>query len=90
MKITLTKPVEHDGKTVTELTFKAATTGDAMAADVVSGDFSKTVAILAGMCEQSLPFMRKVALADTNRIASEVATAGLLGELSAPPVGGTW
>lgn len=89
MKITLAKPVEHDGKTVTELTFKAATTGDAMAADVVSGDFSKTVAILAGMCEQTLPFMRKVALADTNRIATEVAAAGLLGELPAQAVGAT-
>lgn len=76
--ISLSKPIDDNGKTVTELTFREATTGDVMASDAVTGAFSKQIAVLAGMAGVSLSLMKKVALADLNHVVDEVAD--LLGE----------
>ena len=78
MKIQLNTPIEHDGKTYSELTFREAETGDLMAADIFEGKNSKSIAILACMAEMPLPAFRKIKLRDLNRIMDEAAP--LMGE----------
>lgn len=82
MKITLSKPIEYKGATISELTFREAETGDLMAADSVEGQTSKIVAILAQMAEMTLPAFKKITARDLTRIMSE--TAALMGESEAP------
>lgn len=76
--ITLTKPITHNSTTITELTFREATTGDFAAADAVTGEFTKTLAILAGMSGQTLPMMKAIPMKEFTRIVGEVAA--LMGE----------
>lgn len=80
--VKLRKPIlQGDGEkavTLTELTFREATTGDACRADLVKGDFTKILAILSGMAGVDLPTMQKVGMADFNAILAEVGE--LMGE----------
>jgi len=78
MKFTLSAPVEHNGTTYSDLTFREAETGDLMAADKFEGQTSKIVAILASMSEVPLPAFRKIKARDLTKIMS--ATAHLMGE----------
>jgi hypothetical protein len=79
--VTLSKPIEHDGKTVASLTFREATAGDACAAELVQGDFQRTLALLASMAEISLPLAKKIPLRDVQVITGKVAH--LMGEVPA-------
>lgn len=85
MKFTLSAPVEHNGTTYAELTFREAETGDLMAADKFDGQTSKIVAILASMSEVPLPAFRKIKARDLTKIMAE--TASLMGESEAPTTG---
>jgi len=82
--VKLKKPiVQGEGDkavTLTELTFREATTGDACRADLVKGDFTKMLAILSGMAGIDLPTMQKLGVADFNTIVAKV------GELMGEPV----
>ena len=78
MKFTLSSPVEYNGTTYSDLTFREAETGDLMAADKFDGQTSKIVAILASMSEVPLPAFRKIKAKDLTRIMAE--TASLMGE----------
>lgn len=80
--VTLSKPVEHNGKTYSEFTFREAEVGDLMLADAVKGETSKVVAVLASMADVPLPAFRKVKSRDLNAIMA--ATKDLMGE--EPPV----
>lgn len=79
--VPLSKPIEHDGKTVASLTFREATAGDACAAELVQGDFQRTLALVASMASVSLPLMKMVSLRDINAITAKVAH--LMGEAPA-------
>ncbi|MDR6304932.1 hypothetical protein GGQ85_002648 [Nitrobacter vulgaris] len=83
--IALSKPVTHGDKTVASLTFKEATAGDACAAEIVTGDFQRTLALLASMANVSLPLMKNVSLRDVHAITAKVGP--LMGE--APAAGGS-
>lgn len=80
--INLKKPItQGEGEkavTLTKLTFREATTGDACRADAVQGDFTKILAILSGMAGVDLPTMQKLGMADFNAILAEVGE--LMGE----------
>lgn len=78
MKFKLSTPVEFNGATYSELSFREAETGDLMAADKFEGQTSKIVAILASMSEVPLPAFKKIKARDLTRIMSE--TASLMGE----------
>lgn len=77
----LSKPVEHKGKTYTELTFREATAGDLAVGDAVNGDMNKTLAILACMAGVELAVIRGVPARDLGPMVAKVAP--LLGEPAA-------
>jgi hypothetical protein len=85
--VVLSRPVTHDGKTVASLTFREATAGDACCAETVTGDFSRTLALIASMAEISLPLAKKIPLRDINTITGKVAH--LMGEPAAAVDGQT-
>ncbi len=76
--VTLSKPIDADGKKITSLTFREATAGDACRADLVQGDFQKMLAIMSGMCGLTLPAMQQIPLREFNQISQKVAS--LMGE----------
>lgn len=76
--VVLSRPVTHGDKTVASLTFKEATAGDACAAEICTGDFQRTLALIASMANVPLPLMKEVSLRDINAITSKVAH--LMGE----------
>ena len=85
--IELSSPIEHDGKTITSLTFREAEVGDAMAMDAVKGEMAKSAALLACMCGLSLPVMKKIKFRDMNRIMG--AVAALMGNVDTPTENGS-
>ena len=76
--VTLSKPLTHDGKEITSLTFREATAGDACAADLVEGQFKKMLAIMSGMAGVPLPVLMAIPMREITRIATEVTP--LMGE----------
>jgi len=76
--VTLSKPVKHDGKEISSLTFREATAGDACAADLVEGANKKMLAIMSGMAGVPLPVLMAIPMREFTRIAKEVAP--LMGE----------
>ncbi len=79
--IPLSRPITHDEKTVASLTFREATAGDACAAELVEGDFQRTLALIASMAEVPLPLMKKVSLRDVHAITAKLGA--LMGEAPA-------
>ncbi len=71
--VTLSAPVEHDGVTYSELTFREATVGDMMAAAMFKDDTSQTMAVLASISEVPLPAFKKIKVRDITRIMAEVS-----------------
>ncbi|SFI59351.1 phage tail assembly protein [Aerobium aerolatum] len=77
--IQLKTPIEHNGTTYTELTFREATTGDVATAEAVGGgDFMQTLAIVASITGVPLPAIRQISMREFKRLAEEVKD--LLGE----------
>ncbi|ASS56891.1 phage tail assembly protein [Rhizobium leguminosarum] len=74
---TLKKPIEHNGKTYSDLTFREVEAGDFMAADQFTGQMSKTIVILACMADVPLPAFRRIKGRDLNAIIDK--TKDLLG-----------
>lgn len=79
--ITLSRPITYNDATVSSLTFHEATAGDACLCDAVSGQFTKVLAILSGMCGQPLPLLKLIPMKDMTKIID--ATEPLMGEASA-------
>lgn len=80
----LKTPVEHAGKTYTELTFRKAKTGDLMVLDKFEGETSKMVALLAAISDVPIPAFKEIDLDDFNGLVQ--AVGDLLGE-SLPSTG---
>ena len=66
--ITLKHPIGD----ISSFTFRRANTGDFAAADAVTGEFSKTLAVLAGMADTTLPTMKKIDIEDFTAIVDQV------------------
>ena len=76
--VTLSKPIEHKGNTYSDLTFREATAGDLAIADAVTGEMSKTLAILASMAGVELAIIKNVRARDLSPMIEKVAP--LMGE----------
>lgn len=70
--VPLASPIEHDGKTLTELTFREAELSDLCAADHFTGQMQKTAAVLAGMAEIPLPAIKRLKARDLSVIMDKV------------------
>ena len=71
--VTLSCPVEHNGKTITTLTFREATVGDLMVAGHFNDQMSQTMATLASISDTPLPAFKKIKARDLKVIMVEVA-----------------
>lgn len=71
VKVKLSKPVEHNGTTYEDLTFREATVGDFMVGDQFKGEVSKTVAILASISEVPLPAFKQISAKDMAAIMTK-------------------
>lgn len=77
--IQLKKPIEHNGTTYTELTFREPTTGDIATAERVGGGgFEHALAIVAAITDVPLPAIKKIPMREFRHIDREVTA--LLGE----------
>lgn len=85
--VPLQNPIEHDGKSYAELTFREAELGDLCSADHFKGEMTKTAAILAGMAEVPVQVIRKLKARDANVIIERVGH--LMGNDQKPTTGGT-
>ncbi|WLP53192.1 phage tail assembly protein [Agrobacterium fabrum] len=83
---TLAKPVEHDGKTYKDLTFREPEVGDLMMADDVTSDFARMVTLLALISDVPLPAFKKIKGSDFKAIIAK--TKPLLGNDQKTTTGG--
>ncbi|HZG29957.1 MAG TPA: phage tail assembly protein [Ensifer sp.] len=77
VNVTLTKPVEHDGKTYSGLTFREPDVGDLLLAETASTDMGRMVNILASISDVPVPAFKKIKGSDFKTILKE--TKDLLG-----------
>ena len=77
VNVTLAKPVELEGKTYTELTFREPEVGDLILADEVTSDIARLVTLLALISEVPLPAFKKIKGSDFKAIVTK--TKPLLG-----------
>lgn len=73
--VKLKYPVEHNGKTYAELTFRRAKFGDFCKADKVTGENDKTAAVLASMSGTNIPLIHDIDMED---MAAVLEVAGPL------------
>lgn len=83
--ITLSSPVEHNGKTISTLTFREAEVGDLMVSGIFKDELSQTIAVLASISDTPLPAFKKIKARDLGVIM--LATKELLGNVSEPTTG---
>lgn len=76
--VPLSSPITHGDKTLSELTFREAETGDVMLAEKFEGYNSKSIVMLSSMADIPLPIFKKIKLRDLNTILEQ--TAELMGE----------
>lgn len=70
--ITLASPVEHNGTTYSELKFDEPTVGDLAAADAVTGETMKMLAILASMSGVPIQALKKIKAKEFAKFAEVV------------------
>ena len=83
----LNTPVTFNNVTYRELTFRKPRTGDMMAMDLVKGEVSKTVALMATIADVPLPAFKLIELDDFTALSEVVAP--LLGESKASTEAGS-
>ncbi|MBN8933774.1 MAG: phage tail assembly protein [Rhizobium pusense] len=83
---TLAKPVEHDGKTYTDLTFREPDVGDLLMADETTSDLARMVTLLALISDVPLPAFKKIKGSDFKAILAK--TKPLLGNDQKTTTGG--
>lgn len=79
----LARPIEHDGKTISSLTFREATLGDMILADSATGEMAKAAIALAAMAGVPYDVIKKIGARDANVIMKSVAD--LMGNDPLPP-----
>lgn len=85
--VTLSKPIEHAGKTIAEVTVRAPVLGDMLAADLVQGDQTKQAAIYASITGVPLPAFKQLSPGDY--VAIMTAADVLAGNALTPADGDT-
>lgn len=83
--IKLSKPIEHGGKTINEVTVRPPVLGDLLMADAVQGEATKQAAIYASIAGVPLPAFKQLAPADYSRIVE--AADALAGNVLEPADG---
>ena len=83
---TLAKPVEHDGKTYTDLTFREPDVGDLLMADSSSPGIGQMVTLLALISDVPLPAFKKIKGSDFKAIITK--TKPLMGNDQKTTTGG--
>lgn len=86
VNVTLAKPVEHDGKTYSGLTFREPDVGDLMLAETATSDMGRMVNILASISDVPLPAFKKIKGSDFKVILKK--TKALLGNDETTTTGG--
>lgn len=66
--VALSRPVHHDDKELSSLTFGPATVGDLIEGDGIAGDTARLATILASMAGVPVAVFRKVTAKDYNAI----------------------
>lgn len=69
----LDEPVEHDGQTYAELTFRKMKARDLIASDVVTGEMRKSFALFASMAGVPIQVIEEMDGDDFIRMGMEVA-----------------
>lgn len=83
IKFPLARPIEHDGKTISEITIdRPPNVGDLVAGDAFTGNVKRTAAILASMTGITLPAIFKMSSRDFVAIGRVLAP--MLGENDDP------
>lgn len=72
VKFVLRKPIQHDGKTYTEFTFREATAGDACVLDKLEGEMTKSLALLSAMSDTPIPVLKKLPFRELKRLTDLV------------------
>ncbi|WP_162901261.1 phage tail assembly protein [Breoghania sp. L-A4] len=72
VSISLSKPIEHEGKTVTSMTFHEASLGDLAVTDAAAGGVAKTILLLAALSGQTEELVRKIKAVDLDAILEKV------------------
>lgn len=90
VKVTLTKPVTFgEGENAVvykELTFREATVGDMIEAEVHKSDLGRVAAVLAAVSGMPFAAFRKIKVSDMNAIMN--AASHLVGNEPTPPTAG--
>jgi len=86
VNVPLAKPVEHDGKTYAELTFREPEVGDLLLADSSSPGIGQMVTLLALISDVPLPAFKKIKGNDFKIIVAK--TKPLLGNDPTNTTGG--
>lgn len=76
--VPLSKPIEHDDKTIASLTLKEMTVADLCASDLVDGPTKKSAALLASITGVPLPLILKLPIADYSRAMEAIDRMGSL------------
>ncbi len=74
--IALSKPIEHDGRTIASLTLKEITVADLCASDLVDGATKKSAALLASITGIPLPLILRLPIADYSRAMEAIDRMG--------------
>lgn len=85
IKFTLTRPIEQDGKTISEITLdRPPNVGDLVAGDAFTGNVKRTAAILASMTGVTLPAIMRMSSRDFVAIGSVLSPMLGLGQDDEP------
>lgn len=77
VKVPLSKPIDNNGQSISELAFREPEVGDLLMGDKFETSLSRTVAVLAAISDIPLPVFKKIKGKDFQRIIKD--TAGILG-----------
>ena len=86
VNVTLAKPVEHDGKTYSNLTFREPDVGDLLIAEIATSDLGRMVNILASISDVPVPAFKKIKGSDFKAILAK--TKVILGNVETNTTGG--
>lgn len=80
--VKLTKPLDHNGKTITELKFRELIARDIISSEIAAknaGDTGRAVAMFASMCDVPYPVLQGLSATDLITVTAEVEP--LMGKL---------
>lgn len=74
VKLKLKNPIDHEGETISELSFKEITLGDLIAAEAIGGgDRAQTASLIASSTGVPIPAIKKLSATDTRAVLAAAA-----------------